>query len=226
MLRKATPEETRYYEQKLYPMQDEILSMITTDRIYLTGGTCLSRFYYQHRYSDDLDLFYDAKKFPKEDFTNVFYELVDKLKSKFIVEVQRDDEYFKRVFVEKDGAKLKMEFVLDHLPLAAPLVKINNFYLDSKINVGANKITTVYHRKTFRDYFDLSFLLQDYPLPELIKYAETKIVPLDYVTTLLALNAPSYGDPVRMIKEVSIFDFENFIKSLQRQLLEHAKKIS
>lgn len=54
MLKIATEENIRYYEKKLYPLQDEICTLIQNDNFYLSGGTCLSRFYYQHRYSDDL----------------------------------------------------------------------------------------------------------------------------------------------------------------------------
>jgi predicted nucleotidyltransferase component of viral defense system len=45
--------------QKLYELQDEVLKVVfeTEREFYLTGGTCLSRFYVEKRYSDDLDFF-------------------------------------------------------------------------------------------------------------------------------------------------------------------------
>ena len=48
--------------QKLYQPQDEVLNIVFTleNDFYLTGGTALHRFYYNRRYSDDLDLFYLA----------------------------------------------------------------------------------------------------------------------------------------------------------------------
>ena len=48
-----------YYRDKLYPFQDGILKIVKELELpfYLTGGTALSRFYYNHRFSDDLDLF-------------------------------------------------------------------------------------------------------------------------------------------------------------------------
>ena len=48
-----------YYEKKLYPLQDGVLRRVEgckTD-FFLTDGTALSRAYYGHRYSDDLDFF-------------------------------------------------------------------------------------------------------------------------------------------------------------------------
>ena len=43
--------------EQLYHLQDEVLGEIREVRrgLYLTGGTALSRGYYQHRDSDDLD---------------------------------------------------------------------------------------------------------------------------------------------------------------------------
>ena len=45
--------------KKLYQLQDEVLEVIfeTEREFYLTGGTCLNRFYHEKRYSDDLDFF-------------------------------------------------------------------------------------------------------------------------------------------------------------------------
>ena len=43
----------KYYLEQLYPLQDKFLEFFDNqnqDRFYLTGGTALSRFYYQHRY--------------------------------------------------------------------------------------------------------------------------------------------------------------------------------
>jgi hypothetical protein len=52
---------SQYYEEKLYRIQDGILRGCadTKTPFYLTGGTALSRVYYHHRYSDDLDFFVD-----------------------------------------------------------------------------------------------------------------------------------------------------------------------
>jgi|GEM_PF-2304594 len=51
-----------WYQNKLYPLQDTVCASIAEAKgsleLYLTGGTCLSRCYLDHRYSDDLDFFY------------------------------------------------------------------------------------------------------------------------------------------------------------------------
>lgn len=48
-----------YYNDTLYPLQNKVLKLIANLQtpFYLTGGTALSRCYFNHRYSDDLDFF-------------------------------------------------------------------------------------------------------------------------------------------------------------------------
>ena len=50
---------SQYYEESPYPLQNGVLNAVKScgTRFYLTGGTALSRAYYHHRYSDDLDFF-------------------------------------------------------------------------------------------------------------------------------------------------------------------------
>ena len=47
---------TNYKE--LYKLQDKVLDVVFSAEniFYLTGGTCLSRFYKEKRYSDDFEL--------------------------------------------------------------------------------------------------------------------------------------------------------------------------
>jgi len=52
----------KFYTESLYPFQDGVLKLINALKtpFYLTGGTAISRHYYNHRYSDDLDFFYES----------------------------------------------------------------------------------------------------------------------------------------------------------------------
>lgn len=49
----------KYYLENMYPLQDGVMNIIKklNTPFFLTGGTALSRHYFKHRYSDDLDLF-------------------------------------------------------------------------------------------------------------------------------------------------------------------------
>jgi len=45
--------------EKLYPLQNGVLNLVKKLKtpFFLTGGTAHSRFYFNHRFSDDLDFF-------------------------------------------------------------------------------------------------------------------------------------------------------------------------
>lgn len=74
---------------------------------YLTGGTALSRFYFNHRYSDDLDFFVnDDPKF--QDYIKLIIRSITDHGMKNVIE-KRDDS-FCRLTVEEI---LKVDFVND-----------------------------------------------------------------------------------------------------------------
>jgi len=58
----TTISSSDYYVANLYKLQDGILNIVRKLNVpfYLTGGTALSRRYYNHRFSDDLDFFLNA----------------------------------------------------------------------------------------------------------------------------------------------------------------------
>jgi len=69
--RSATDEEAAFYQQRLYPLQDHVFSLCANyEDLYLTGGTALARYYFQHRWSDDIDLFIRIKKTDSDDLIN------------------------------------------------------------------------------------------------------------------------------------------------------------
>ena len=51
-LRCATNSEQEYYNSCLYPLQDQVCQLVGFGGLYLSGGTALSRMYFNHRYSD------------------------------------------------------------------------------------------------------------------------------------------------------------------------------
>jgi len=68
---------------ELYKLQDKVLDVVfSAERIfYLTGGTCLSRFYKEKRYSDDLDFFTHYN----DGFARVIREIKQLLNDKFTI---------------------------------------------------------------------------------------------------------------------------------------------
>lgn len=203
-IRRADKKEIEYYEKFLYPFQDEVFAFIRSDRLYLSGGTCLSRFYYQHRYSDDLDFFFDGYLYPEEEFDILFQKIINKISEKFKIEVMLSSEYFKRAFIYKDGKPLKLEFVFENYKNIGQRKETNQIIIDSKEKIATNKITAVYDRKSVKDFIDLYYLFKDIEFDNVVKWAEYKIVPLDYEGVLIAFVDKRLEGTVLMRGDISI----------------------
>jgi len=226
MIRKATNEQIKFYENVLYPLQDIVLSDNNILPFYLTGGTALSRYYYQHRYSDDLDFFCDGLKYSNQDFLGFCQKLIYSLESKFDnIEITINGELYKRLFVVKQNVRLKIEFVYEAYKTIKEKKIMNTFYLDTKENICTNKITAISDRKTLKDYIDLFYLLNDICFEDAVKWAEYKIVPLDYENTIIAFKDTLNnleGDIV-LIKEIEQKELNAFIKNLIKKMIDYAK---
>lgn len=120
-----------YYYQILYPLQDKAIEVFRGSPFYLTGGTVLSRVYYKHRFSDDLDYFVNYLS----DFEKIAEIQVKNLSEIFKdVEVEYRGEYFYRIFVSQ--RRLKIELVNDVPAHIGELTEDPHFGLiDSKENI-------------------------------------------------------------------------------------------
>jgi len=56
-IRVASEEEIRKYKEEIIPFQNRVFEALAPlgKTLYLTGGTALARFYYNHKISEDLD---------------------------------------------------------------------------------------------------------------------------------------------------------------------------
>ena len=223
-IRLASKEEIEFYETLLYPLQDKVFELVQSDQFYLSGGTCLSRFYYDHRYSEDLDFFFDGYLHPKEEFEIVFREIINRIANGFKTEVTISGEYFKRGFVYRDDVVLKLEFIYESYKNVGQRQKRQGIFIDSKENIATNKLTAIYDRKTAKDFVDLYYLLQDIQLEQVAAWSEHKIVPLDYEGVLLAFADRNLEGSVLLKRDIAIPELNRFIGNLIQQMIDHAKK--
>ncbi len=136
----------------IYDLQDKILAVIfsTETTFYLTGGTCLNRFYHNRRYSDDLDLFTNENALFRDDVRI----LLDTLKSASLpYAIQVDTRDFVRLFIEE---RLQLDLVNDRVyrygkSIRSPL----GIVLDNELNICANKLCAIIGRDDPKDMFDL-----------------------------------------------------------------------
>lgn len=124
--------ETDRYEQ-LYRLQDAAMAVVFSRRpgFYLTGGTALSRFHLEHRYSDDLDFFTHE--------INTFGDMVRVIRSDLDAEFDSvvsgiDARDFKRILVTENGLTLKIDFVGDRAPRVGIPEDHNGRYIDTVRN--------------------------------------------------------------------------------------------
>jgi len=140
---------------KLYLVQNEVLDIIFSEEsiFYLTGGTCINRFYSEKRYSDDLDFFTNDNNLFREYIRSIFTIFDEK---KIIFEIVTDSKDFVRIKI-KDI--LKVDFINDRIYYYGRTVKSESGYiLDNTMNMSANKLSAIVGRDEPKDIFDL-FLL-------------------------------------------------------------------
>lgn len=143
--------------KKLYELQDKVLEIIfaTEREFYLTGGTCISRFYVEKRYSDDLDFFTNQSR----RYSFAVKNIKMALQKIFNLTVEVESKDFTRFKI--DGI-LQVDFVNDMaFRYKEPLLNEKNFLYDNIENILSNKITAVMGRDNPKDVFDI-FLIWKY----------------------------------------------------------------
>ena len=136
----------------LYTLQDRILDIIFSQEtgFYLTGGTCLHRFYYELRNSADLDLFSNDNNEFREDIRI----MLDTLEASSITyDKQVDTRDFVRLIIDN---KLQVDMVNDRVYRYGRRIKTaKGIFLDNIENIGANKICAILGRDDPKDIFDI-----------------------------------------------------------------------
>jgi len=222
-LKKATFDEVELYQKIIYPAQDRILRAVGEefgDAFYLTGGTALSRFYFGHRLSEDLDLFTES-----ENIRTAIPRIVKLIESLgYGVEVHSRSVTFGRLFaVLENGERLKIDLAADN-PIEKPQ-PFKGFYLDTLKNIAVNKITAFEDRAEIKDLIDLYYLVKKagISIEEILELADRKRVPVPY-ENLLAVNSIGLTGSVSLLVELDEKELEDFLGALKRALEENVKK--
>ena len=139
-----------YYEKTLYPLQDKVIEIMKYLDLpfYFTGGTLLHRFYYNYRYSDDLDFFVNGV----DDFQSLKNKILMNFK-KIQYQIINQSDNFLSIFADK---VLKVDFVND-IPFYYGKYNTNDIYprLDNIMNILSNKITCLQSRMHPKDLIDI-----------------------------------------------------------------------
>jgi len=147
--------------QRLYQLQDWVLARLgaVTHGFYLSGGTALSRGYYAHRYSEDLDFFVnDSAEFPL--WRDRCLDALRRAGTEehLQLEIVLREERFGRAFL-RGAFSLKLEFINDvPFRVGQPWKHTQLGLLDTKENILANKISALVDRQEPRDLADIFWL--------------------------------------------------------------------
>jgi predicted nucleotidyltransferase component of viral defense system len=139
----------------LYAMQDRVLETLSTaaTNFYLTGGTCVNRFFLEKRYSDDLDLFCNDNALYREDCRRLMRTLSA---AGMPPEIRVDTRDFVRLFFD---SKLQVDLVNDRVfHFGSVTITDKGYPLDNPRNICANKLTALVGRDEPKDVFDLYVL--------------------------------------------------------------------
>lgn len=158
---------------KLYILQDQVFHTIFENDclFYLTGGTCLHRFYVEKRYSVDLDLFTSENSLFRDEVRRLTASLKD---NSFYCTTEVDTRDFVRLQVQQ---VLQIDLVNDRVyrhggsTITSTGIKIDNIQ-----NIAANKISAIMGRDEPKDVFDLYTIAKYYHIDwkELLHIADRK----------------------------------------------------
>lgn len=186
------------------------------DRFYLTGGTALSGFYYNHRESLDIDLFtpYDLDL---SEITHLLFRSQKRLKWIRIEKARGlGGNNFILHFPEKDTLRVDF-FYYTFEPLKRRKVW-KGLKIDSLEDIATNKLDMILSRKKMRDYVDLYFLMnrEKYTMERLrrdvLKKFDWKVEASALVQHLLCVNElsdmPKMNVPFSVNKMIRFFENE------------------
>jgi predicted nucleotidyltransferase component of viral defense system len=162
--------------RRLYLLQDGILDIVFREYtdFYLTGGTCLNRFYFEKRYSDDLDLFTNIP----DTFSYSTREIIGRIsEAGYGIEKQVDSKDFIRIHVAANKVLLQVDFVNDRVKRFGEINHKKGCRIDNLQNILSNKITAIISRDNPKDIFDLYLIAQNtsFGWSEILAQAKEKL---------------------------------------------------
>jgi len=206
------------------PEQKIILACIAKSdylrqNFYFTGGTVLSEFYLQHRYSDDLD-FFTEKEFNQQIILTLMTQWSEqhnfRFTSRFVEVVYRFDLRF------SNKVNFTVDFGIYPYKRVEKGAKYQNLDVDSLRDIATNKLMTINQRTDVKDFVDLYFLLKrKYSFWDLLYSAEIKFKRLDIDRILLAqdfLKIDDFQTLPKMIKPLTIDQLKKFFRQLAKSL--------
>lgn len=194
-----------------------------TSNFYFTGGTALSEYYLQHRYSDDLD-FFNPIKFDGQALDTIIMEISQRLG--FSYRSRFNEVVYSYFFTIPDKTELKVDFGYYPYRCINKPIHHNGIWVDDLQDIATNKLLTISQRTDVKDFVDLYYLIDRFSLWNLINGVEVKfrreidtlILPTDF------MKVEDFTVLPRMIKPLTLEQLKKFFREkaieLGRQAVE------
>ena len=204
----------------LSALQWEFLSLFFQGAppFFLTGGTALSAFYLQHRYSEDLDLF----TLDSDAFDRVPLYVADTATrlTASVASLQTAPQ-FRRYRLSRERESVIVDFVREVVPqISEEKNRFEGIVVDTLDDITANKVCTVVSRAEIKDYIDLYFLARaGYRLENYIKLAQQKDAGVSQAMLAYLLSELKLSKvPDFLIAPVSLEELQKYFQTLAKKL--------
>lgn len=203
-------------EQKI--ILDEVKKdQYISSSFYFTGGTALSLFYLQHRYSDDLD-FFDSERFDNEVILSLLTEWSLKHHFTFTSRFVEVVYIFQLLF--NQTTPLKVDFAYyPYRKLEKEKIR-EGLRIDSLTDIAVNKLFTISQRTDIKDFVDLYFLLQKFSLWDL-RYGVKLKFRMEIEPLLLSsdfLKVEDFTNLPEMIKPLTLGELKRFFREKAKEI--------
>lgn len=208
----------QFITQEQEVILDEVAnSDFLRSKFYFTGGTALSSFYLQHRYSDDLD-FFSRDKFDNQVIFTLLQDWGNKHNFTFQSRFAEVVYIFNLQFENK--SRLKVDFARYPYKRLEKGKIINNMDIDSFTDIAVNKLLTVSQRNDVKDFVDLYYLLQKFTVWDLMEGVRIKfrmeIEPIILGSDFLKVEDFDYLP--KLIKPLTLEELKKFFREKAKEI--------
>lgn len=191
------------------------------EKFFLTGGTALSAFYLQHRFSEDLDFFTEIP----DEVSRIVPDLeriCQNLNAQ--IEINRRYKTFLNCTLISDKSEyIKIDFAQDTPFRLQPVVfnEKHGIFVDNPLDIACNKFSALFDRAETKDFVDIYWIHKTlFSFDEIYENAKKKHVGLDDYWLAVSLQKVNQVEEVpRMILPLTIEELKNFFNDRIKKIM-------
>ncbi len=196
------------------------------DSFFLTGGTALSAFYLQHRYSEDLDFFTEIP----DEVSRMVPELEKVCQNLSVqLKINRRFKTFLSCTISSDKNEyIKIDFAQDTPFRLQPIIFNEEFsiFVDNPLDIACNKFSALFDRAETKDFVDIYWLNKVmFSFDEIYERAKKKHVGLDDYWLAISLQKVNLVEELpRMIVSLTIEELKKFFNDKVKELMQKIER--